>query len=57
MEDITVEARTNSKVTFFYEPIHMNVQVLTDQQEFIYIGTQDVVWKGSLEQWMIGRDG
>ena len=38
----------------------MDVTVLTDQQELIYISsveTQSVVWKTCREQWMIGMDG
>ena len=45
---------------FFYEPLHMDMPALADQQEFIYITsvqTQDVVWKTCQEQWMIGMDG
>ena len=37
----------------------MDVPVLADQQELIYISsvrTQDVVWKTCQEQWMIGMD-
>ena len=43
---------------FFYGPLHKNVPVLADQQEFIYISSVqalDVVWK-IWEQWMIGMD-
>ena len=45
---------------FFYVPLHMDVPVLADQQEPIYISsvqTQDVVWKTYQERWMIGTDG
>ena len=34
--------------TFIYGPLHMDMSVLADQQELIYISsmqTQDVVWK------------
>ena len=48
MQDTAEEARTNSKVTVFYGPLHMDVPVLAEQEELIYISsvqTQDVIWK------------
>ena len=53
------EATINSEVTFFYGPRHIDVPVLADRQEIIYIssiGTLDVVWKTCREWWMIGTD-
>ena len=47
-------------MTFFYGPHHVDVPVLADLQEFIFIistQTQDLVWKTCWEQWMIGMDG
>ena len=47
------EARTNSWV-MFYAPLHMDISVLADQQELIYISSmwiQEVVWKTSWEHW------
>ena len=43
-----------------YEPIHMVVPVLADQQELIYNSsakTQDVVLKTCWEWWMTETDG
>ena len=60
MRDTAGEARTNLEVTFSYGPQHMDVPVLTDQQELIYISfvrTLDTTWKICREQWMIGTDG
>ena len=40
--------------------LHMDMPVLADKQELIYISsvqTQDVVWKTCWEPWMIGMDG
>ena len=40
------EVRTNSEMTFSYGPLHMDMQVLADQQEVIYNSsgrTQDMV--------------
>ena len=37
MRDTAGEARMNSLVMFFYGPLHMEVPVLADQQELIYI--------------------
>ena len=47
-------------MTFFYGPLHVNVPVLVDKQELIYIisvRTQDVLWITCQEWWMIGTDG
>ena len=47
-------SKTNTEMTFFYGPVHMNVPVLTDQQVLIYTSSmwrQDVVWR------MDDRDG
>ena len=44
----------------FNRPQHMDMPVLTDQQELIYISsvqTQDIVWKTCQEQWMKEIDG
>ena len=41
---------------FFYGRQHMDVPVLADQQELIYVSsvqTQDVIWKTYQERWMI----
>ena len=46
MQNTTGEERTDSLVTFFYVPLHMNVLMLADQQKLIYIRfvwTKDVV--------------
>ena len=46
-------------MTFFYGPLHMNVPVLVNQQELIYISsvqTQDVVRKTYWTQWIIGME-
>ena len=54
------EARTNSSLMFFYGSLHIDVPVLADLQELIYIRsvqTQDVVLKTCLEQRIIGRVG
>ena len=59
MRDAVGKARTNS-VTFFFGPLHMDVPVLADQQESIYISfvqTQGVVWRTCRERWTIGMDG
>ena len=60
MQDTAREARTNSLVITFNGPQYMDVPVLADQQELIYIScvrTQDVVWKTSQERWMTGTNG
>ena len=36
MRDATEKARTNSKMTFSYGPLHMDVPVLADRQELTY---------------------
>ena len=38
----------------FYGPLDIDVQVLSDQQERIYIcsvQTQDIIWRTYIEQW------
>ena len=50
------EARTNIYVMFFCGPLHIDVPVLANQQELIYISFVRKVWKTCLEQWMIGMD-
>ena len=45
MQDTVGGARTNSKATFSYGPLHIDALVLDDQLEFIYINyarTEDV---------------
>ena len=45
---------------FSYRPLHMDVPVLADQQEFPYdssVQTQDEVLKTCRERWMIGTIG
>ena len=37
MRDTTGEAKTNSWLALFSGPLHMDVPVLTDQPELIYI--------------------
>ena len=57
MRKTTGEANDQIKKTFSYEPLHMDVPVIVDQQELISISslwTQDVVWKKCREGWMIG---
>ena len=39
MQDSAREARMNSKVMFFNGPLHMDMPVLTDQQELIDISS------------------
>ena len=54
MQGIAREARMNSQVTFFSGPLHMDVPVLTDQQELFCISsvrTLDVVWKTCRDRW------
>ena len=44
---------------FFYGPLHMDMPVLSEQQEVIYISsvqTWDVVWKTCRKRWMIGTN-
>ena len=56
---IAGEARTNSLVTFFNGPLHMDASVLANLQELIYISwvrTQEGVRMICLEGWMIGMD-
>ena len=52
--------RTNSLVTLFNGPRYMDVPVLANQQEIIYISsvwTQDVFWKTYRERWTIETNG
>ena len=54
-----LEKQGRTHLTFLFGPFHMNVLMLTDQQEVIYIcpvQTQDVIWKIYWERWRIGRD-
>ena len=56
MRDTVGEERTNLEIRFFKEPLHIDVPVLVDQQELIYIGsaqTHKVIWKTCRERWMI----
>ena len=42
-------------MTFLYGPLHMDMPVLADRQEFIYIRSVqrlEVVWNTYLERWM-----
>ena len=44
---------------FFYGTLLMDMPVLVDQQELIYINRvriQDLVWKTGRERWMIGTN-
>ena len=57
MRDTAGEARKNLLVTFFYRPPPVDLSMLTDQQELIYISSvqaQYVVKRGCWERWMIG---
>ena len=59
MQDTAGEARTNSLVTFFYGPLHMDMQVLADQQVLSYNGfvwTQDTDSKTYRERLTIGTN-
>ena len=54
------EVKITSNMTFIYGLLHMEIPVLADQQELIYISSvqiQNVVWKTCQEWWMIGTDG
>ena len=45
--------------TFSYGPLHMDVLVLTDQQELIHnssVRTQDLIWKTCQVRWMRGTN-
>ena len=51
---------TDGGVRMHYGPLHMDVLVLTSQQELIYncsVRTQDVVRKNCKERWTVGIDG
>ena len=53
--DTAGETRTDSLVTIFYGPLYMDMLVLADQPELIYINsmqTQDVVWITIRYGWM-----
>ena len=53
--DTAGEIRTNLLVTFLYGPLHMDMPLLANQQELIYIisvQTQDVAWMICQEGWM-----
>ena len=53
------EAKSNLFLTFFYVPLHIDVLILADQQQLIYLTsvcTQDIVLKTYREQWTIGMD-
>ena len=59
MQGTAGETRMNLEVIFFYGSLHMDVSVLTNQQELINIisvQTQDVVWKTCRDWWMMGMD-
>ena len=59
MQDTAVEAMMNSEVMFFYGLLHMDVPMLADRQELIYISsvrTQDVVWNTCRVRWTTGTD-
>ena len=46
-------------MTFFYESLRIDVALLDDRHELIYISymrTQDIVWKTCREWWMIGMN-
>ena len=52
MWDSAGKVRTNSLVTFFYRPLHIDVPVFANQQGLIYycsVRIQDVVWKDCQE--------
>ena len=53
------EAKTNSWLTFFYKPLHMDLPVMIDQQGLNYISsvwTLDVDWRICQKQWMRERE-
>ena len=57
MRDTAREVRKNSYVMFVYEPLHMDVPVLADQQELTYnsyVQTQDVISRIYRKQWLLG---
>ena len=54
------EPRTNSYMTFFYGPLHIDVPVLSNQQEVTHnscVRAQGVVWKTCRERWRIRMGG
>ena len=59
-ETLVEKQERTHKITFFHGPLHMDMPVLAEQQELIYISsvqTQDVVWKTCRVRWMVGTDG
>ena len=52
-----LEKPEQSHVMVLYEPQHMNISVLADQQELIYVRTKDIVWKTGREWCSKGTDG
>ena len=57
MQDIDGEARINSLVMFFYEVLHIDAPMLTNQLELTStLPMLYVVWKTCYEQRMIGTD-
>ena len=59
MQDTAEEAKTNTSLTFFYGPPHMDVPVFAGMQEFIYddfVQTRDEVWETCRGRWKM-RDG
>ena len=54
------EARTNLWMTFFSGFKQMDMPVLADQQELIYISSvqiEDVIWRSRQERCIIEKDG
>ena len=58
MQDTAGEVRTNSEVTYFGGPLHVDEQRLDDELEPIYICSEsDVTLKTSWERWTIETGG
>ena len=60
MRNTAREVRINSKVTSSYRALHMDKQVLDDQQELIFnssVYIQDVVSNTSQKRWVIETNG
>ena len=60
MQEIAVEGRTNTYVTFSHGSMYMDVPVLADLQKLLYISsgrTQDAFKKICKVRWIIGIDG
>ena len=60
MQNTAGEARTNSLVTFFYGPIHMDEPMLANKQGFanissVLVRVQDEVGKTIRERWVMGK--